>query len=332
MIAASRPRPAMTRNAWRRGPALDPSPTCSSRWASSGSSRIQPTSMCRLRPVIATATARPRSSVGTSRLRASRLPVPPGSSPIGTPEADHLLGHGPHRAVAAERADDVDLLREGPPGLAEADVVLLGLDEERLVPPLLLAHPGDDRVDVVVRALELGRVEHHGEPLARGCRGVVVGGAEAVPGRSARGVLPSSRGGHQQPQPGQHQDHGDGDAHPGPPCVRHSVEGTAPPGGVTAGDGTFSCVGFRHDDPAARAPRRGGRPRDHPGRQGLDLDAARAVPRLRVHRRRRRAGAGSRRWSTAFTQPWPAVLARPDAAAAPRAVDLVAAGVRLPRA
>ena len=86
MIAASRPRPAMTRKACRRSPTLEPSPTCSSRCASSGLSRSQPTSMCRLRPVMATSTARARSSVGTSRLRASRLPVPPGSSPIGTPE------------------------------------------------------------------------------------------------------------------------------------------------------------------------------------------------------------------------------------------------------
>ena len=86
MIAASSPSPAMTRNAWRRTPVDDPSPTCSSRCTSSGLSVIQPTSMCRLRPVRATTTARSRSSVGRSRLRASRLPVPPGSSPIGTPE------------------------------------------------------------------------------------------------------------------------------------------------------------------------------------------------------------------------------------------------------
>ena len=66
--------------------------------------------------------------------------MPPGSSPIGTPGADHLLGDRPHRAVAAERADDVDARLEGLAGLAEPDVVLLGLDEERLVPALLRAH------------------------------------------------------------------------------------------------------------------------------------------------------------------------------------------------
>ncbi len=85
MIAASRPRPAMTRKAWRRCPSVAPSPTCSSRSASDGSSVIQPTSTWRLRPVMATSTARPRSSVGSSRLRARRFPVPPGSRPIGTP-------------------------------------------------------------------------------------------------------------------------------------------------------------------------------------------------------------------------------------------------------
>ena len=68
--------------------------------------------------------------------------MPPGSSPIGTPGVDHLLGDGAHRAVAPERADDVDALGERLAGLAEADVVLRGLDEERLVPALLRADRG----------------------------------------------------------------------------------------------------------------------------------------------------------------------------------------------
>ena len=192
MIAASSPSPAMTRKACRRSPTHDPSPTCSSRWASSGFSRIQPTSMCRLRPVIATSTDFARSSVGISRLRASRLPVPPGSSPIGTPES--TISWATARTVPSPpKAHTTSTFSaSASAGLAEADVVLRGLDEQRLVPAVLRADPGDDLVHVVAGAVELGGVEHHREPLARGRRGVV-DGAEAVAGRAAGRPLAVSR-------------------------------------------------------------------------------------------------------------------------------------------
>ena len=149
--------------------------------------------MCRLRPVM-------RDLDGAGEVVGRQLEVA-GEQVAGAageqahrhPGADHLLGHGPHGAVATEGAHDVDLLGEGLAGLAEADVVLRGLDEERLVPPLLRADPGDDLVHVVVGAVELGRVEHDREPLARGWRGVVARrGSCRGPGGSWR-ACPSLR-------------------------------------------------------------------------------------------------------------------------------------------
>ncbi len=147
-----------------------------------------------------------------------------GEQPHRHAGADHLLGHGTHGAVATERAHDVDVLGEGLSGLAEPDVVLRRLDEERLVPALLCAHAGDHPLHV--DALELGGVEHHGQSLAWGSGGVV-DGAEAVAGRAAGRLLTIATGRDQQPQPGDDECDGDGDAHIGPPGVRHSVEGTA---------------------------------------------------------------------------------------------------------
>ena len=286
MIAASRPRPAMTRNACRRGPdgrpladvllevglvGVQPHPADVDVPVAPGDGDLH-----RLRQVV----GRHLEVAGEQVAGAA------GEQAHRHAGVDHLLGHGAHGAVAAEGAHDVDVLGEGLTGLAEADVVLRGLDEQRLVPAVLRADPGDDLVHVVARAVELGRVEHHRQPLARGRRGVV-DGAEAVAGRAARRALAVTARGQQQPQPGQHENDGDGDAHPGPPRVRHSVEGTAPR--VTdQRRRRFRCVVFPHEHPAARGPRRPGRRRDHPGRQGLDLDPAGALPRLRVHRRRRR--------------------------------------------
>lgn len=48
---------------------------------------IVPTSMRSSRPVRATVNASSTDSIGSSRLRANRLPVPPGSRPIGTSES-----------------------------------------------------------------------------------------------------------------------------------------------------------------------------------------------------------------------------------------------------
>jgi hypothetical protein len=70
MIAASNPMPAITRK------------TCSS----APSIVTRPTSTGRFRPDNAIRVVIAGSSSGMARLRASRLPVPAGSSPIAVPE------------------------------------------------------------------------------------------------------------------------------------------------------------------------------------------------------------------------------------------------------
>ena len=238
MIAASSPRPAMTRKTWRRGPALDPSPTCSPRWSLTGV-QGQPAH------VDVPVAAGHGDGHGPLEVVRRHLEVP-GEEVASAPReqahrdtgADHLLGDRAHRAVAAEGADDVDPLPERGPGLPESRVVLLGLEEERLGPPLPFTDSGDPALDVAP-AVHLRGVEDHGEPLARRWGRLRVLAAEGRAGGAARtSAAAAGACGQEQPQADPGEEDRNGDARPPPPSVRHRVEGTAP------GPAHRTCVVF----------------------------------------------------------------------------------------
>ena len=192
MIAASSPRPAMTRKAWRRGPVATPRRRAPRGATSSGSSVIQPTSMCRLRPVSATSTARSRSSVGSSRLRARRLPVPPGSRPIGTPVptiswATARTVPSPPKAQTTS-TPSARAARVWPKPTSCSSVSRKSGSSH----PAPAQTPADDALRPSPVALELGRVDDDGQPLRGGAasslaaEGVARGAADRRRGRSER--------------------------------------------------------------------------------------------------------------------------------------------------
>ena len=118
----------------------------------------RPTSTRLFWPVSATRSASSRSSTGRSRLRASRLPVPPGSSPIGV--SLPTIASATARTVPSPPSGQTRStpLAEGLLGLPGAGVALGGQDEQRLGPAVvdrLLGDPPAHRRHVV----ELGGVD-----------------------------------------------------------------------------------------------------------------------------------------------------------------------------
>ncbi len=151
----------------------------------------------------------------------------PGEQPHRHAGAHHLLGDRADGAVAAEGADDVDLRAERITSLAEADVVLGGLEEQRLGPAVTRADPRDDVALVVAVTLELRRVEHDPHAPTGRSGGLRVIAAERVAGRSGAGCAAATACRQHEPEPRPHEHHRQGDPRPDPPSVRHRVERTA---------------------------------------------------------------------------------------------------------
>jgi len=115
--------------------------------------------------------------------------------------ADERRRHGAHRAVTAQRADDVDPRLHGLPGLADAGVCLGRLDPHRLGPAGIGAALGDAVTDGV-EVVELRGIDDDGDPPERLVRCWVGAhsptlcprGAPAVTNRCSSGPQPRARG------------------------------------------------------------------------------------------------------------------------------------------
>ena len=114
-----------------------------------------------------------------------QVPGAAGQQAQGHPGPDELLGDGAHRAVPAERADEVDAALDGLPGLAEADVVLGGLEDERLGPVVRradLLEPAADGWPTVILRFD---VEEEACRYVLGCGAAI----EVVAPRSLRELV-----------------------------------------------------------------------------------------------------------------------------------------------